>query len=218
MEQVIVMHKYIISDVWMALKMSFLNFLALIFLFWGIVIFLFVQGVSEEPLLDARDFWTTAYTFAVPIAIGIVPIAFIQSIFIYFANRRYVVDMETGEITFPRTDIENTILDILLLRPYWNQMRTKTINAAEIENIYLDTKRWSTKHKVPDGSKADGSTKYHTETKNHVRYNLNVTGIFGSAKFEFLDRQKRDEIRNAIQQCVKQHSNINVDRKVSEFG
>ena len=55
------------------------------------------------------------------------------------------------------------------------------------------------------------------EVKNHVRYTLNITGIFGSANLQFLSRQKRDEVRNAIQQCVKQLNNKDIDKKVAEF-
>jgi hypothetical protein len=40
-------------------------------------------------------------------------IIFIQSILIYFANRRYIVDLKKGLITFPKSNIENSILAII---------------------------------------------------------------------------------------------------------
>jgi len=106
-------------------------------------------------------------------------------------------------VTFPRSDIENSILDIVLLKPYWNLMWKMTVNSIEIENLYLDTRRWST---------STGGRK-----KKHVLYCLNVVGVFGSASFEFVSRQKRDEVRNAISQAAKKHKNTNIDNKVAEF-
>ncbi len=141
----------------------------------------------------------------------------IQSIIIYLANRRYVIDLDTGLIIFPRSDMENSILAILLLFPYWNLMRTQTIHSNEIENIYIDTKRWSIKDRIHTGTTRAGKAKYRTETTKHVRYTINIIGTFGSANLPFLERQKRDEVRNAIQQAVKLHTGNNVDRKVAEF-
>ncbi len=205
------MHTYTINDVWMALKLAFGNFFT-----W--MAFLWLPLIFFAPSVEANDELSkTIVQYFFYFSIIVTPLILIQSIFIYLANRTYIVDLETGLITFPRSDIENSIMAIILLYPYWNLMRTMTINASEIENLYLDTKRWSTKHKVSNGTTAGGKTKYKTETKNHVRYTINIAGTFGSANLQFLDRQKRDEVRNAIQQCVKQHSGKNIDRKVSEF-
>ena len=88
---------------------------------------------------------------------------------------------------------------------------------TEIENIYIDTKRWSTTRKVYNGRTASGKTKFKQKTVNHVSYDLNIVGTFGSAKLNFNDRQKRDEVRNALQQTAKKLFGKNIDRKVSEF-
>ncbi len=205
------MHKYVINDVWMALKLSFKNLFVWILALWGILVLF--GSVIEPSDTFAKNILSYYFYFSVVMT----PIIIIQSMFIYFANRIYIVDLETGLITFPRSDIENSILEIVLLIPYWNLMRTKTIHASEIENLYLDIKRWSSKHKVSNGTTAAGKTKYRTETKKHVKYTINVAGTFGSANLQFLKRQKRDEVRNAIQQCVKQHCGESVDRKVAEF-
>lgn len=205
------MHKYVVNDVWMAIKLSSKNFFSWMIVLWGILIFL---GLNFDQVDNSSKEFIGYYSF---FSIIMTPIILIQSILIYFANRRYIVDLESGLITFPRTDIANSILAIILLYPYWNLMRTKTIHASEIENLYLDTKRWTTSHKVSNGTTAGGKTKYKTETKKHVRYTINIAGTFGSANLQFLDRQKRDEVRNAIQQCVKLHSGNDIDRKVSEF-
>lgn len=205
------MHKYIINDVWMALKLSSKNFFIWILILWGLLFFF--GSATDSTDTTAKTFISYYFYFSLIMT----PIITLQSILIYLANRRYIIDLESGLITFPRSDIENSIIAIILLFPYWNLMRTKTIHGNEIENLYLDTKRWSTSHKVSNGTTTGGKTKYKTETKKHVRYTINISGTFGSANLQFLDRQKRDEVRNAIQQCVKQHSGKNIDRKVSEF-
>lgn len=215
------MHRYDIRDVWMALKLSAKNFFISILVIWiaGIFILPFVIGIMEgaqlitadikKMILENENFFMIAKVLSLAV--------FIQSIIIYFANRKYVIDLEEGRVTFPKSDIENSILDIFLLIPYWNLMQTKTVQCNEVENIYIDTKRWSTKHKVYTGTTKTGKSKFRTETKRHVKYTINIAGKFGSANLQFLDRQKRDEVRNAIQQCAKECTGKNVDRKVAEF-
>lgn len=206
------MHVYKIYDVWMALKLAFKNFFSLIFIVWLVVfIAIFNQDMAMFSFIDGEI--ENAINFALALNLLIA----LQSVIIYFANRRYIIDMNTGLVTFPRSDIENSIIAIILLYPYWNLMRTMTIHASEIENIYLDVQRWSTKRQVRNGTTVKGKAKYKTETKRHVLYTINITGTFGSANLPFLERQKRDEVRNAIQQCVKHVSGKNVDRKVAEF-
>ncbi len=201
------MHKYDIRDVWMALKLSSKNFLILLILIWIISPFIltFFNITKETGSLMPKI--NIYLTFA----------ALIQSFFIYFANVKYIIDTKKGFITIPKSDIENSILEIILLFRYWNLMRRITIECNEIENIFIDTKRWSTKNKIYTGTTNAGKSKYRTETKNHIRYTINITGIFGSANLSFLDRQKRDEVRNAIQQCVHYHTGKNIDKKIAEF-
>ena len=141
----------------------------------------------------------------------------IQSIRIYLVNSKYKIDFEEKTFQFPRSDIENSIFQIIIGARYWNLMRNKTINLNEIENIYLDTKRWETKTRQQIGTHKDGKSRYGTVTKKHVRYRLNIAGAFGSVNLSFLERQKRDEVRNALQQAVKDLSGRNIDRKIAEF-
>lgn len=215
------MHRYDIRDVWMALKLSAENFFIAMLVIWigGIFILPFIVGIIEgEHLINAdiKNMILKNENF-IMILQALSLVIFIQSIIIYFTNRKYVIDLEEGIVTFPKSDIENSILEIFLLIPYWNLMQTKTVKCNEVENIYIDTKRWSTKHKVYTGTTTTGKSKFRTETKRHVRYTINIAGKFGSANLQFLDRQKRDEVRNAIQQCVKECTGKNIDRKVAEF-
>lgn len=204
------MRSYVIDDVWMALKLSLNNLFMWLIIVWGMVFFTSMAS-------GASEFDRSMTVYFRYFALFMTPIVIVQSIIIYLANRRYTVDLESGLITFPKSDVENSILEIVLLYPYWNLMRTKTIHAEEIENVYLDTKRWTTKSRAHAGTSSNGREKYVAKTKNHVRYAINIAGAFGSSKFEFLDRQKRDEVRNAIQQCLKKYGRENVDMKVSEL-
>lgn len=193
------MHIYLIRDVWMALILSAKNLFA-----W--VIAVSILG------------WFASTSFNVwPLMIVFIMFGLAQSILIYFSNRSYVIDLNTGMFTFPRSDMENSIIEIVLFSPYWNLMRTKAIHASEIENVFLDTKRWSTKRRILNGKTTNGSAKYKSETRNHIRYTINIAGTFGSANLQFRSRQKRDEVRNAIQQAVKKYSGHNTDIKVAEF-
>ena len=206
------MRKYVINDVWMALKLSFNNFFTL--MFFLAIILLSIYFLINSNYIHIDKFIIENYPYILGIIVFTV---FIQSIIIYFANRRYIIDLDSGLITFPRSDIENSVIAILLLYPYWNLMRTITINAVEIENIYLDTKRWTSSSRKVSGYSQDGNPRYKNETTRHIRYTINIAGTFGSANLQFLDRQKRDEVRNAIEQCVKVHNNKKIDKKIAEF-
>lgn len=179
------MHRYDIRDIWMALRLSVKNFFF----------------VSIGWLL-------LAYSFSPNIVIVGVFLIFIQSIFIYLANSRYIIDTKEGFVMFPRSDIENSIIAIIMLFRYWNLMRTMTVSCSDIENIYVDTKRKIIKSK---------GTNKKSASKQQILYTINITGKFGSANLQFLDRQKRDEVRNAVQQCSRKYNRKNIDKKVAEF-
>lgn len=126
---------------------------------------------------------------------------FFQFILVYRANSVYIIDEEN--FTFPRSDIENSLLSIITFAPFWGLFFRKTIQTSDIENTYIDTQRDKKPH--------------FFSKKKQTYYNLNVLGSFGSANLAFKSRQKRDEVRNAIAQCVKRRSGKKVDRAVSEF-
>ena len=186
------MARYRIFDVWMALKLAGTNFVV------GSV-----MSVSVLTLMVLQDY----SLFSVAL-IGL------QSILIYRANYLYLIDGPHQIFTFPSSDIENNIMDILTFRPYWSLMIRKTVPLSAVENIYLDTQRWTSESNIAAGNTAKGKTKFKKSTKKHVRYCLNVAGRFGSANLKFLSRQKRDELRNALQQSIQ---NRKVDAKVAEL-
>lgn len=207
------MKKYKVYDVWMAFKLANKNFFGWMAVVWFPVYVSLIYGDGandSEPLDDVVSMYFVS-------AILISFIVFIQSIIIYLANNKYVVDVDSGLFTFPRSDMENSFLAIVLLFPYWNLMRRRTVKCSDIENFYLDTQRWSEDTQVSNGTTSKGVSKSKTKKIQHVRYTLNVVGTFGSANLTFLSRQKRDEVRNAIAQCVKNKTGRSIDRKVAEF-
>jgi hypothetical protein len=183
----------IVRDVWHALLLTGKN------IFWGGIVIFFVSSGNLELLST------------------LVLVLLVQSIVIYRSNSKYKIDTETNYFIFPRSDIENSIFQILIGAKYWNLMRTKSVALSEIENIYIDTKRWQSKTLKQVGNYKDGKARHGNVTKKHVRFRINVTGSFGSANLSFLDRQKRDEVRSALQVAVKKTTGKNIDRKVSEF-
>ena len=187
----------VIKDVWHSLLLAWKNF------FFLTIIFLLGIWLFPE--------------FSAPLLILEV-IVFFQSALIYFKNSKYIIDKDKSTFTFPRSDIENSILAIIVGSRYWNLMRTIQVDLTSIENTYIDTKRWSTSKNRVSGYNKNGTPRHRNITKKHVRYTLNVTGSFGGANLSFLSRQKRDEVRNMLQQEVKKTTGRNIDRKVSEFG
>lgn len=114
-------------------------------------------------------------------------ILFIQSLIIYFKSSTYKIDKD-GNFTFPRSDVENSFFEILIQSPYWNLMRSRTIHISEIESVYVN---------------------------NEFGFALDVTGTFGSARLDFSSKQKRSEIRNAINRTAKRYNNNFVDNSVN---
>jgi hypothetical protein len=202
--------KRIIKDVWSGLELAKSNFIGLMLILWLILpaIGLFFKIKFLSP-----------YSFDIVFKSYIVLSVFIffQSILIYYNNSEYIIDETNGEITIPKSDVENSLSEIILGTRYFNLLKRKIIKMREIENIYLDTHRWTTENKVFNGTRQDGKAKYRTETVHHVLYTINITGSFGSENLSFTTRQKRDELRNAISQSVRKVTGRNVDRKVAEF-
>lgn len=178
------MRDYRVIDIWRAVKLSLKNLLYGFGALFVTISFLSTDDLQASPALSI---------------VFVVLLAFIpvSTILIFLANRSFHVDNKKEVFVFPASDVENSILAILVLLPYWNLMRRRKIQLSQIENVYLNTER---------GNK-----------KENGRYNLNIAGAFGSAKLVFGNRQKRDELRNALQVSVKQSSGKNIDRKLAEF-
>ncbi len=123
-------------------------------------------------------------------------LAGIQSRYIFQANRRYYIDVDEGIMTFPKSGTEYSSSEMMRLVPYWDLMKTQTITIGSIEDVLVDTKRWTTKDKDSESG--------NVKTTKHVVYNLAISGSFGTSKFKFKSGEKRDEISHAICDAVKQ--------------
>lgn len=178
-------HIYKTKDVWTAIKFSAKNFIdALIIMSVLSFVGLSAGGATLE---------TIKYT-----EFSIIGILLIMMVIQYQQNSAYTIDLNTGKITFPATDVETSFWHVIFLVPYWNLLRTKTVDASEIEGLYLDSNR--------------------TGLENTTGlFNLSVVGTFGSAKLEFVDRQKRDEVRNAIIQAVRKFRSDDLAFQVAEL-
>jgi hypothetical protein len=103
-----------------------------------------------------------------------------------------VIDKKEGTLTFPAADVENTVVDILTFRSFFNLARTETLKLSAVRDISNDTKRTSAAAKRP----------------HQDRYGVNIMGIFGSRQIPFNSKQKRDEFRSAIVHITKRNDHF----------
>jgi len=178
-------HIYKIKDVWMSLIFSTRTFAISSFVFF--VFTFIVLTINEVP--NERLFSVIKSIFYFNIVLMGVH---------YFKNSSYTINMKNGEITIPRSDVENSLLGIITFSPYWNLLRNKTIDVNDVEGLYLDTNR-------------------NGESQAIGNFNIVMVGKFGSAKLEFYDRQKRDEVRNAITQAIKKFKHEDISFQVAEL-
>lgn len=164
-----------VRDIWYGLKLSAMNFCRLFFLSLGFgIIAILIFNVNEALVISLFAVFTI--------------LLIIQAVLIYFKNSTYKID-ENGFVTFPRSDIENSILQIIIFAKYWNLMRSRTVHISEVGNIYINNE------------------------DNNI--NLDVSGTFGSARFEFSTKQKRNEIRNMLSSAKSNRYNINIDNNAN---
>ncbi len=105
-----------------------------------------------------------------------------------------VADIENNTFSFPASDVENSIVEILTLKPLVDFAKRNSYAISEINSLNNETKRWSTKSKDNEGK---------TKTKQHVQWLLNISGDFGSQQLEFTSKQKRDECRAMLSSAKK---------------
>lgn len=105
-----------------------------------------------------------------------------------------VANLENDTFSFPASDVENSIAEIVTLRPLFNLAKRNSYKISEINALNNETKRWTTKSENSQG---------HSETKQHVKWLLNISGDFGSQQLEFDSKQKRDECRAMLSSAKK---------------
>ena len=181
----------ITRDVWLALEVVFSFIVFLLFIsFVGNIIIYFLILDNEMKSLKLGSFIYTLYIF---IGLLIVFSKFIINMWSSY-YKGIEVDLETKTFSFPKSDIENSILDIITLKAFRDMSKRDSLNLVDIEALNNETKRWSTKHKDSNGKSV---------TKKHVQYLLNISGEFGSRQLIFSAKQKRDECRAMLNSAVK---------------
>lgn len=161
----------IVRDIWYGMKLSAVNFGRLFFLSLGLALISII-------------FFKANIILVISLFLFISILLIIQAVLIYFKNSTYKID-ENGFFTFPRSDIENSIFQIVILAKYWNLMRSRTVHISELGNIYINNES--------------------------SKINLDVSGTFGSVRFEFSTKQKRNEVRNMLSTAKYNISNVNID-------
>lgn len=153
-----------IADIWLALKTTVTVFGQITAVAGAIIIVasvLFTGGISSGYLL-----------FGIPVA-WVLSAKFIFKVWLTY-HEGIVIDADNAELSFPATDVENSVLDILTLRRFFDNARRETVRLASVESVMNETRA----------------------RRGH--YAVNVSGNFGSRQFTFDSKQKRDEFRAAL--------------------
>ncbi len=153
-----------IADVWLALRVT-----AMVF---GQVTIVGVVLLVLVPFIFANHLDPGVALMGIPL------VWLLSSWFIFRVWMTYqagiVIDAENSELSFPANDVENSVIDIITLKRFFDQGRRETVRLASIESVMNETRA----------------------RRGH--YAVNVSGSFGSRQFSFDSKQKRDEFRAAI--------------------
>jgi len=186
-----------VKDIWLALQKTG----------WVIV------GISVVGLIAGFGLNNLFETDSNEVLYGSVIFAnLIMAKFVFGVWRSYsagiVADMNNNIFSFPASDVENSLQDILTLKPLFNLAKRNSYPLSEINALTNESRRWKTKSKNSQG---------RSETKEHVMWLLNISGEFGSQQLEFTSKQKRDECRAMLNSASKKigssikSSDINLD-------
>jgi signal transduction histidine kinase len=187
-------------DVWLALSEVF-GFLALL------LFISFLGNVFISFIIFDNEKFTFIYTLYVFIGLLIIFSKFTFNMWQSY-YKGIEIDFETKTFSFPKSDVENSIIDIITLKQFRDLQKREVLNLLDIEALNNETKRWSTKSKDSNGK---------TVTTQHVQYLLNISGEFGSRQLKFSSKQKRDECRAMMNSAVKKQgsrissSDMNLD-------
>ncbi len=178
-------NKMVVSDVWGAI-----NLIGIILFSIAVLSIVPFFLVGQIDILSNYTWQYAIYAFFAMLFIFFIPIKKVWNA--YYAG--YEVDLEDGTFSFPASDVENSVMDIVTLKRLRNLLHRETLNLDELEALNNETKRWTTKSKDSKG---------RVVTHKHVAYLLNISGDFGSRQFQFSSKQKRDECRAMFNRAVK---------------
>lgn len=153
-----------IADIWLALTTTatvFGQITAVSGVMLSIVSLLSTGGIASGFLL-----------FGIPV-VWVLSAKFIFKVWLTY-HEGIVIDADNAELSFPATDVENSVLSILTLERFFDNARRETVRLASVESVMNETRA----------------------RRGH--YAVNVSGSFGSRQFSFDSKQKRDEFRAAL--------------------
>jgi hypothetical protein len=153
-----------IADIWLALKTTatvFGQITVVAGVILAVVSLLFTDSIASVFLL-----------FGIPV-VWVLSAKFIFQVWLTY-HEGIVIDADNAELLFPATDVENSVLDILTLKRFFDNARRETVRLASVESVMNETRA----------------------RRGH--YAVNVSGSFGSRQFTFDSKQKRDEFRAAL--------------------
>ncbi len=153
-----------IADIWLALATTATVF-GQISVVAGVILaaasFLFTGSIASGFLL-----------FGLPV-VWVLSAKFIFKVWLTY-HEGIVIDADDAELSFPATDVENSVLDIITLKRFFDNARRETVRLASVESVMNETRA------------------------RLGHYAVNVSGSFGSRQFTFDSKQKRDEFRAAL--------------------
>lgn len=153
-----------IADIWLAVKTTAIVFglvTVVGFAFICMMLWFITNALDQRVvLLGIPVIWLISAKFVIRVWLT------------YYAG--IVIDAERSELSFPASDVENSLLDIITLKRLFHHGRRESLRLASIETVMNETRA----------------------RRGH--YAVNVAGSFGSRQFVFNSKQKRDEFRAAI--------------------
>jgi hypothetical protein len=158
-----------VKDIWKALKLSCLTLICTSIIMFFLIPFILIELKLNE-LVAPETFLLLVIGTSITIALKV--------FFVYEKG----ISLEENEFSFPASDVENTIVDILTLKRLRGLFYREVVNAESIKYVTNDF-----------GWKGFGGN------KNRV-YGLNIVGDFGSRTIRFNSKQKRDEARYLLRQ------------------
>lgn len=154
-----------VRDVYLTLsvtpRVSFKIFTVLGFIGTGVLVWRSQTVPGQELVVDG--------ILAVTLILGVSLLAAL----VIFINYCRGVVITADSVSFPASDVENSILALLLGKSLWGHLFRERLRLTELETI-----NW------------DASGDY---------WSLNLSGAFGSRQLDFSSKQKRDECWNALQ-------------------
>jgi len=160
-----------VADVWLSLKMTAAVFAQISMLGLAVlaVISLATTGDTKPPLIF----------FGLPV-VWLSSLWFLIRVWNTY-HEGIVVDATTSTLTFPASDVENSVVDILTCRRFFDHARRESVRLGAIEILVNETRA------------------------RQGHYAVNISGPFGSRQFLFDSKQKRDEFRAAIEWGLKEN-------------